>query len=683
MQWVETGTSTSWEYSIVPQGSQPGTNVITTNTNSIGFIDLTKNTCYTFYVRSKCNNGNSEWSQPLNFCTLPDYCAGDRFYDSGGVNGVYQNGENYTKTIYPDRNGDRVKAIFNSFQLDSCCDYLSIYNGPDINSPLLFNGNGSGNITPGTIASTHPSGSLTFKFTSNSYNVGSGWDATIICESMPACPNSPINIITSGITINSVNASWTDNSEATSWEYIILPHGSSPTGNGSITTTKLVTISNLTSNTCYSLFVRNLCSNGTSDWVQSARFCTLVDYCNGDHFYDTGGSNGFYQNGENYTKTISPNNSGDRIRAIFNSLNLETCCDFLRIYNGPNTSSPLLFTSNNNTIPGNIVSTHPTGALTFSFYSDGSITGTGWDITIQCEPLPQCSNAPTGIVVTPPTYNTTTITWLDNSNANSWQYSLVPSGNLPGSTTTTNSNIITLNNLNSNTCYSFYVRSVCSTDVVSPWSSPINFCTPVNYCNGDKFYDTGGINSNYSANENYIKTISPNSTNEKVRATFNSLNLDNCCDYLRIFDGPNTSSPLLFTTNGTTVPSPITSTHSTGTLTFWFTSDGNNNGSGWEANIECLVPTSISTINPESVYTKSTEESLTLYPNPTLDVVNITSNNSIEEYVLYDINFRKIDQKVIHSETFQLDLGKYSNGIYLIKLKDKQGNVFEKKIIKN
>jgi hypothetical protein len=129
--------------------------------------------------------------------------------------------------------------------------------------------------------------------------------------------------------------------------------------------------------------VRSLCEGGGSDWI-TIEACTTADYCGGDAFYDTGGPNGNYQNSENWTETIYPQDADHRIRAIFNSYAVESCCDYLRIYNGPNTTFPLLF-NGGNTSPGTVVSTHPTGALTFRFTSDGSVTATGWNATIICE----------------------------------------------------------------------------------------------------------------------------------------------------------------------------------------------------------------------------------------------------------------------------------------------------------
>lgn len=105
-------------------------------------------------------------------------------------------------------------------------------------------------------------------------------------------------------------------------------------------------------------------------------------------FYDSGGSNGNYANNLNYTMTFYPGAINGKINATFSAFNLEyhASCnyDWLKIYNGPNVSSPLIGTYCGTNSPGTITSEHNTGALTFQFYSDYSVTAAGWAATISC-----------------------------------------------------------------------------------------------------------------------------------------------------------------------------------------------------------------------------------------------------------------------------------------------------------
>ena len=63
--------------------------------------------------------------------------CGGTLFDSGGPTGDYLNNENYTITIYPEVDGEFVSLYFASFQLETCCDYLTIYDGESINAPIL------------------------------------------------------------------------------------------------------------------------------------------------------------------------------------------------------------------------------------------------------------------------------------------------------------------------------------------------------------------------------------------------------------------------------------------------------------------------------------------------------------------------------------------------------------------
>ncbi|MCX6268477.1 MAG: PKD domain-containing protein, partial [Bacteroidetes bacterium] len=76
-----------------------------------------------------------------------------------------------------------------------------------------------------------------------------------------------------------------------------------------------------------------------------------VTTCTGD-FYDSGGPTGNYLNNENLTETFYPSTAGSLIRFTFTSFNTESGYDYLRIYNGINTSAPLIGTYNGTTSPG-------------------------------------------------------------------------------------------------------------------------------------------------------------------------------------------------------------------------------------------------------------------------------------------------------------------------------------------
>jgi len=656
--WLENGNSTNWEVELVPQGASPTGVGTVVATNPYTFTQLLSDTCYTFYVRALCPNGGSEWMN-ITVCTPSDYCNGDHFYDTGGPTGSYQNGENWTETIFPAEANNRIRAIFNSYSVESCCDVLRIYNGPDTTFPLLFNG---GSVSPGTIVSTHSTGALTFRFTTDSSVVSSGWDATIVCEEMPACANPPSALALVTATSSSVTVAWTENGTSTSWEMEVVPSGGTPTGNGTVISTNPYTISGLLSDVCYNLYLRSLCEDGGSDWI-SITVCTPSDYCGGDHFYDTGGATGNYQNNENWTETIYPSQANQRIRAIFNSYSVESCCDYLRIYNGPNTTFPLLF-NGGSASPGNIVSTHPSGALTFRFTSDSSVISSGWDATIICEEIPPCSVPPNALALIDSTVSSVTIGWIENGGATSWEMEFVPQGSSPtGTGTVVSFNPILISDLPSGSCYTFYVRSLCDGGQ-SAWIS-IPVCTQKDYCGGDHFYDTGGVSGVYQNYENWTETIYPAEANQRIRAIFNSYNVESCCDFLRIYNGPDTTFPLLFN-GGSVSPGNLVSTHPSGALTFRFTSDGSVVGTGWDATIICENTLSIE--NPNDL------ELLTYYPNPVVDQLQIDAKSTISSYKIYDTRGRLMLEKTVQLDKFVISFEQFASGLYMVILEDTNAN---------
>ena len=119
------------------------------------------------------------------------------------------------------------------------------------------------------------------------------------------------------------------------------------------------------------------------------------------------GTGGNYGTNENRTVTFCSNN-GKPIRVSFLWWDLETGFDGITIYDGPNTSSPVLiaFTGfgENYQIPNFYTSSGT--CLTFRFTSDNTVNWCGWEAIIGCEPdvcgtgnnppaNDACSNAPT------------------------------------------------------------------------------------------------------------------------------------------------------------------------------------------------------------------------------------------------------------------------------------------------
>ena len=145
--------------------------------------------------------------------------------------------------------------------------------------------------------------------------------------------------------------------------------------------------------------VKLVISDGvSSDSITKTNFITVtqevlitdgaVTTCNA-LFYDSGGPSGGYSNYEDEILTINPSSANAKVKADFQSFNVEyhSSCnyDFLIIYDGPDTGSTPIGIYCGTNSPGIVVSTHSTGALTFQFHSDYSVTAAGWEAIITCE----------------------------------------------------------------------------------------------------------------------------------------------------------------------------------------------------------------------------------------------------------------------------------------------------------
>ncbi len=117
--------------------------------------------------------------------TSGQYC-GFWFYDNGNSNGNYSNNIDYWITLQGNTAPNtHVRLSFANFDI-APDDTLYIYDGPNINSPLLSKHNNNFNpLTGGNTmvqaSLSNTSGSLTIRLKTNGNNTGAGWNATILC----------------------------------------------------------------------------------------------------------------------------------------------------------------------------------------------------------------------------------------------------------------------------------------------------------------------------------------------------------------------------------------------------------------------------------------------------------------------------------------------------------------------
>jgi hypothetical protein len=620
----------------------------------------------TLRFKSNATTNAPGWAGQFECTTTPaaplafDMTAGIRgvcsgtLYDVGGPGGNYGNNTNITQT-YLSTNGNRLSVIFNSFALETCCDRLYIYDGPNTSYPLI----GAYATNPGTITSTGTS--LTFRFTSDAGNTAAGWNATINCTTPPLTvypiTNGTVTACSGAIFDNGGPfANYTDNATITqtftsgtsdflrfsflnattnfnTGDTLFIYDGATVSAPLIAAHTQGTFMETFTSsgNSVTLRFKSNATTNAPG-WAGQFECTTtpaaplafdmtagIRGVCSGT-LYDVGGPGGNYGNNTNITQTYLSTN-GNRLSVIFNSFALETCCDRLYIYDGPNTSYPLIGAYATN--PGTITSTGT--SLTFRFTSDAGNTAAGWNASISCTTPPltvypitngtvtACSGAifDNGGPAANYTDNATITQTFTSGTSDFLRFSFLNATTnfntgdtlfiYDGATTSAPliaahvSGTFMETFTSSGNSVTFRFKSNASTNAPG-WAGQFECtttpATPLAFdmtagirgvCSGS-LYDVGGPSGNYGNNTNITQTYLSSNGN-RLSITFNTFALETCCDRLYIYDGPSTSYPLIgaYATN----PGTINSTGTT--LTFRFTSDASNTAAGWNASISCTT----------------------------------------------------------------------------------------------
>jgi hypothetical protein len=404
-------------------------------------------------------------------------------YDSGGPTGNYGNNEIYEQTFCPEFPGDVVSIAWSAFSTQANTDFMTIYNGPSVASPVL--GTYSGGTLPPGFVSTHPGGCITIRFTSNASVVSNGWALSISCG--PPMPPAPAVSGVCGTTIydpGGATGNYANN--------VFVTNTYCPTTPGEVVTltfTQFATEQNFDFVTIFNgpdvtaavmgtfsgtnlpgTFISTHPSGcltvrfSTDGSIVSAGYAATIrcgppqppppppppptGLC-GTLVFDPGGPTGNYFNGTNqnpnnqggsgcwdppgplgpcappgpypppagtwgqyWSQTYCPDVPGDAVTLSFTAFSIETGWDNVYIYNGPTvdpynvngtqfigpaglptcggaagwcnqTLGPNGFTGN--VIPGPFTSTHPSGCLTIAMTSDDIVNLPGWAATVQCQ----------------------------------------------------------------------------------------------------------------------------------------------------------------------------------------------------------------------------------------------------------------------------------------------------------
>jgi len=149
----------------------------------------------------------------INMSTSTLATCNGTFFDPGGQGANYGNNQDYSMLFKPGIPGSMLQFEFTSFALETQADcnkdYLKIYNGTSVFSPLI--GTFCGTNSPGTVTATNAEGALLFVFHSNASINLAGWEANIICTAIPAA--NPASLTAIATSSSQINLGWTKNAD--------------------------------------------------------------------------------------------------------------------------------------------------------------------------------------------------------------------------------------------------------------------------------------------------------------------------------------------------------------------------------------------------------------------------------------------------------------------------------------
>ena len=389
---------------------------------------------------------------------------------------------------------------------------------------------------------------------------------------------------------------------ATSYDFYYGVNGAAATTFLANYTTTTATVNFPVGNHNYLIVAKNVTGGAVS--------CTTINFTAAPHINDacggaidldtltsplsasTAGANNDYTGGDCLTNSASPDLFYSVTVPAGYTLSIEQTSNAydskVRLAYGTSCPGDIVIACQDDPDTGVLTWLNDTGSDVEVYYVQSAYsTGSGAFVLAWSVVAPPACPDPTALTAGSITATSAVLSWTEAGTASLYNVDVVAqnaaqtggTGTDPGVT-----NSYLKENLASNTSYDFYVQADCGLEGVSDWSGPYNFTTLAG-C-GDTVYDTGGASGDYSSGEDYTATYAPD-TGDLVTLDFTVVDLENCCDTLRIYDGADTSATLL---NGDIqTPQSFTSSTDAG-LTIRFTSDGSLSYGGWAATISCFTP---------------------------------------------------------------------------------------------
>lgn len=349
-------------------------------------------------------------NDPNNYCSgTTNLNTPSGTFTDGSGNDTYGANANCKWVIAPP-GANRITINFSKFKTEALYDSVLVYDGPDETFPLLMSW--WGNTLPPPITSSV--GAMCVRFSSDNSDNDSGWVANYTSTGVtPSCSGSSVLSSPSGSFSDGSGISNYANNQLCSWliappcatsvtlsfsqfnteagyDGVVVYNGSSSSDPmiGAFFGTSLPASVTANSGQMYVVFVSdystvkpgftaNYTSTGSGGCYGNTTLNTL-DF----GILSDGSAANDYCNNQNCTWLIQPPGATS-VSLNFTSFNLEAASkdgqsiyDAVEVYDGTTVNAPLLGRFSGNSLPPMITST--TGSLLVRFYSDVSVTDSGW-----------------------------------------------------------------------------------------------------------------------------------------------------------------------------------------------------------------------------------------------------------------------------------------------------------------
>ena len=434
-------------------------------------------------------------------------------------------------------------------------------------------------------------------------------------------------------TAGDVVVGWTELGSATAWQMAVVGSGQNP----DTCTTRMIVhddevLLHLDDDTVYDIYVRSVCGAGdTSEWSIPLRLMSgdniNIDTLGSATLFtchslicDPGGPDGTYGNDNHAILYVYPG-SPDSVITFWGSIQTDAF-DYLEIYEGIGTDGNLLWSPptynsyTNETIPNTI---SRTGPITLVWHSDYGAGRDGFALNVRCLRRSDCPR-PTDFTLVSSYTDTVRVAWHDTAFIGNYQLCYVPVDADPyagvDTVVSVEDTAYAFTNLLRDSAYDIYVRSDCGNEQ-SWWVGPITVIPGTIFMGTSgsdevaacsfAVYDDGGPMRPSGQNADYRLTIHALDPDSTLAIHGSTSTNGNHWDYLRIYDGDDTTGALLWQTSRShstlsevqeVIPTILSSSNS---ITLVWHTNFVEACEGFELHVDCITPPTCSYVSAPRV----------------------------------------------------------------------------------